>query len=226
MTASNLREAVERVVAQCHPNEPERETIERIARLTRHGGSANLIVRRDGRDYTFEADWLIRLLRPQRAAARLAEPEQGKGERIICRFCGALYVRSGIERCPQCDKGEPQAQPTPPEPPALVPEGCVAVPVEDVDKAKAQALDEASTFSLGPPTLHDINGRRYEVTVRLECDFHCNVCGEATLIAPKWPARGVCPGHCEDHDYEYDQGERRHSCKYCGQEPPMDWYSE
>lgn len=26
------------------------------------------------------------------------------------------------------------------------------------------------------------------------------------------------------HDYIYERAERRHYCKHCGQNPPLDWY--
>lgn len=29
---------------------------------------------------------------------------------------------------------------------------------------------------------------------------------------------------CENHDYVYDPHNRRHYCKYCDQDPPLDWY--
>jgi hypothetical protein len=34
----------------------------------------------------------------------------------------------------------------------------------------------------------------------------------------------ICPACCEDHEYEYDRGDRAHYCEHCGQEPPADWY--
>lgn len=57
-------------------------------------------------------------------------------------------------------------------------------------------------------------------------DFSCRVCGVQCDVAPDPPERAVCPAHCEDHDYEYVQGERRHCCKHCGQDRPKDWYDE
>ena len=54
-------------------------------------------------------------------------------------------------------------------------------------------------------------------------DFHCGVCGKETDIAPDPPAKAVCPEHCEDHDYIYVPGERRHVCAHCGQERQQDW---
>lgn len=57
-----------------------------------------------------------------------------------------------------------------------------------------------------------------------EIDFSCRVCGVKCDIAPNPPARAVCPAHCDDHNYEYVRDERRHMCKNCGQEPPLDWY--
>lgn len=55
-------------------------------------------------------------------------------------------------------------------------------------------------------------------------DFSCRVCGVQCDITPDPPARAVCPEHCEDHEYVYIAGERRHACNHCGQEPPLDWY--
>lgn len=57
-------------------------------------------------------------------------------------------------------------------------------------------------------------------------DFSCRVCGVQCAVAPDPPERAVCPAHCEDHEYEYVEGERRHACTHCGQEPPEDWYDE
>ena len=54
--------------------------------------------------------------------------------------------------------------------------------------------------------------------------FKCRVCGCDTEVAPDWPARAVCPEHCEDHQYQYDLGERQHSCVHCNAFPPDDWY--
>lgn len=59
-----------------------------------------------------------------------------------------------------------------------------------------------------------------------EFDFKCKVCGVECDTAPLPPDRAVCPEHCEDHEYEYERGERGHFCKHCNQEPPWDWYSE
>ncbi len=47
-------------------NSLEETTIERFERLTRHGAkSVDLLVRKDGQEYRFEADWLARLFRSQ-----------------------------------------------------------------------------------------------------------------------------------------------------------------
>jgi hypothetical protein len=54
-------------------------------------------------------------------------------------------------------------------------------------------------------------------------DFHCHVCGKETDLAPDPPEKAVCPEHCEDHNYVYIRGERRHACEHCGQERPQDW---
>jgi hypothetical protein len=54
-------------------------------------------------------------------------------------------------------------------------------------------------------------------------DFKCKVCGIECPIAPDLPDRAVCEEHCEDHDYEYIRGERRHACKHCDKERPYDW---
>lgn len=29
----------------------------------------------------------------------------------------------------------------------------------------------------------------------------------------------------DGHDYAYDRGECKHSCRHCGQSPPPDWYA-
>lgn len=59
-----------------------------------------------------------------------------------------------------------------------------------------------------------------------EIDFHCRVCGAETDIAPDLPDHAICPKCCEDHEYEYIPGERRHVCKHCGQDRPPDWFDE
>lgn len=56
--------------------------------------------------------------------------------------------------------------------------------------------------------------------------FFCCVCGIPTDTAPRPPDKTVCPDHCEDHEYKYVREERRHECKYCGQEAPPDWYAD
>lgn len=54
-------------------------------------------------------------------------------------------------------------------------------------------------------------------------DFSCKVCGAPCPVAPMPPDRAVCEEHCEDHEYEYERGERRWSCKHCFKERPEDW---
>lgn len=53
--------------------------------------------------------------------------------------------------------------------------------------------------------------------------FSCKVCGRSCDTAPDLPDRAVCPEHCEDHEWFYERGERRHLCTHCGQERPEDW---
>lgn len=52
------------VAARVDANELERETIKRFERLVRGGYKfVNITVRKDGRETTFEGDWLVRLFR-------------------------------------------------------------------------------------------------------------------------------------------------------------------
>jgi hypothetical protein len=55
-------------------------------------------------------------------------------------------------------------------------------------------------------------------------EAYCKVCGTLCFVYPSDGTQGVCPEHCPDHEYEYERGERRHMCKTCGAEPPMDWF--
>lgn len=57
-----------------------------------------------------------------------------------------------------------------------------------------------------------------------EIDFTCRVCGKETLVAPEPPERAICPECCEDHEYEYEPGERGHYCKHCFKQAPDDFY--
>ena len=57
-------------------------------------------------------------------------------------------------------------------------------------------------------------------------DFSCRVCGKQCDSAPPAPERAVCEEHCEDHEYEYDRGERDRFCKHCGKRIDPDFYSE
>lgn len=60
--------------------------------------------------------------------------------------------------------------------------------------------------------------------------FTCRVCGcdvdthpnVENELGEEVGVQGVCPEHCEDHEYEYDSGE--HYCKHCNASPPDDWY--
>lgn len=62
--------------------------------------------------------------------------------------------------------------------------------------------------------------------------FTCRVCGcetdthpvEENAIGELVGVQGICPEHCEDHDYEYDDLARGHYCQHCNQEAPYDWY--
>lgn len=53
----------------------------------------------------------------------------------------------------------------------------------------------------------------------------CNICG---VECDGWKdgIQPVCPEHCEDHDYEYVQEDRRHECKHCFQIAPLDWFDD
>jgi hypothetical protein len=55
-------------------------------------------------------------------------------------------------------------------------------------------------------------------------DFHCHKCGKETASAPDPPEKAVCEDCCEDHDYRYVQGERRHACIHCDKDAPSYWY--
>lgn len=56
--------------------------------------------------------------------------------------------------------------------------------------------------------------------------FTCRVCGCDVGSHPivegpdgeEVGVQGVCPEHCEDHEYEYDPYERRKLCTHCGEE--------
>lgn len=52
----------------------------------------------------------------------------------------------------------------------------------------------------------------------------CSKCGADEVLCYMEAATAVCPNCCEDHEYEYEPGERTHWCRHCGQEPPADWY--
>ena len=54
----------------------------------------------------------------------------------------------------------------------------------------------------------------------------CSKCGRDEVIVYDSPETAVCPECCDDHDYIYDRGDRKHYCKNCGAEPPYDWYYE
>lgn len=54
-------------------------------------------------------------------------------------------------------------------------------------------------------------------------DFRCHVCGKECDIAPQPPERAICEECCEDHEYEYDRGERWKFCAHCGKPIPEDW---
>ena len=51
----------------------------------------------------------------------------------------------------------------------------------------------------------------------------CKVCG---VICDAWRdgVQPVCPEHCDDHDYAYDEYERAHCCVNCFQHAPHDHF--
>jgi len=51
----------------------------------------------------------------------------------------------------------------------------------------------------------------------------CRVCG---IICDGWRdgIQPVCPAHCDDHDYDYDEYERAHCCVNCFQHAPHDHF--
>lgn len=58
-----------------------------------------------------------------------------------------------------------------------------------------------------------------------ESDFRCHVCGVETPVALDYPRKTVCPEHCEDHDYRFDDTVGFVCCMWCCQEAPVDWSS-
>jgi hypothetical protein len=62
-------------------------------------------------------------------------------------------------------------------------------------------------------------------SARPDSDFRCRVCGGECLIAPADGSPGICPDHCEDHDYVYEPGEGKR-CVHCFAQPPADWYDD
>jgi len=59
-------EVTQGIVDRVKANDPEERTIRDFAAVSRHGCQfVNLIVRADGKEYQFEADWLVRLFRPE-----------------------------------------------------------------------------------------------------------------------------------------------------------------
>ncbi len=74
----------------------------------------------------------------------------------------------------------------------------------------------------------------YTIGWRQFCDrqmSRCRVCTsskDVMVFDPRgiwaFPFRTtVCPGHCEDHDYEYEPGIGK-CCIHCGEVPPHDYY--
>lgn len=61
--------------------------------------------------------------------------------------------------------------------------------------------------------------------------FTCRVCGTETDTHPtveneigeQIGVQGVCPEHCEDHDYQYDDMAGDHFCIHCNARAPYDW---
>lgn len=59
---------VDTIARRVDANSLERESIHRLEELVRHGYKfIDITVRKDGREQTFEGDWLARLLRPTQA---------------------------------------------------------------------------------------------------------------------------------------------------------------
>lgn len=52
----------------------------------------------------------------------------------------------------------------------------------------------------------------------------CSKCGADEVLCYMTAETAVCPNCCEDHEYEYERGERTYWCQHCGSEPPDDWY--
>lgn len=52
----------------------------------------------------------------------------------------------------------------------------------------------------------------------------CSKCGADEVLQYTTAETAVCPNCCEDHEYEYERGDRTHYCQHCGQEPSPDWY--
>lgn len=52
----------------------------------------------------------------------------------------------------------------------------------------------------------------------------CSKCGRDEVVVYDKPETAICRDCCEDHEYEYDRGDRKHYCKNCGAEPPPDFY--
>ncbi len=50
-------------------------------------------------------------------------------------------------------------------------------------------------------------------------------CGTLCFVYPPDGSQGVCPDHCPEHDYEFEDG-CGWTCKTCGVEPPNDWFDE
>ncbi len=70
-----------------------------------------------------------------------------------------------------------------------------------------------------------IVGRTRQALYLLEQEilFTCHVCGKQCDTASPPPGKTVCPEHCEDHQYYYENGERLHLCTHCGQDRTEDW---
>ena len=56
--------------------------------------------------------------------------------------------------------------------------------------------------------------------------FACIGCGADLTGYHFLQVRGVCPGCCIEHDFQYDRDERQHACIYCGEPAPSDWYDD
>jgi hypothetical protein len=75
-------------------NESQRATIEKMLRICRHGAQRiNVTMRVDGREYSFEADWIKHLNQPS---------PPGSAGKPICSGGVPTYNLGFDEPCPKC----------------------------------------------------------------------------------------------------------------------------